>query len=139
MLALALGALFSLAGVTSSRAADETKKADPAGTWTWTTPGRNGGAERKMTLKLKTEGEKVTGTLSFPGQGGDEVKSEIENGKLKGEEISFSVTREFNGNKRTMKYSGKITGDAIKGKTESERNGETQSRDWEAKRATDTK
>jgi len=81
----------------------------------------------------------VAGTLSSPGQGGEETKSEIENGKIKGDEISFSVTREFNGNKRTMKYNGKITADAIKGKTEFDRNGEAQSRDWEAKRATEAK
>jgi len=62
-----------------------------------------------------------------------------ENGKIKGDEISFTVTREFNGNKRTMKYNGKITADAIKGKTEFERNGEAQSRDWEAKRASEAK
>jgi len=136
---LGLCALFSLADASLSRAADE-KKGDPSGTWTWTTPGRNGGADRKMTLKLKTEGEKVTGTLSFPGQDGEPVKSEIENGKIKGDEISFTVTREFNGNKRTMKYNGKISADTIKGKTEFERsNGETQSRDWEAKRAPETK
>jgi len=50
MIALALCALFSLADVPSSRAAEDDKKADPSGTWTWTTPGRNGGADRKMTL-----------------------------------------------------------------------------------------
>jgi hypothetical protein len=82
MIALALCTLFSLAGVSSSRAAEDDKKADPSGTWTWTTPGRNGGADRKMTLKLKVEGDKVTGTLSSPGQGGEETKSEIENGKI---------------------------------------------------------
>ena len=32
-------------------------------------------------------------------------------------------------------YSGKVSGDTIKGKAESERDGKTQSRDWEAKRA----
>jgi len=138
MIALALGTLFSLADASLSRAAED-KKADPSGNWTWTTPGRNGGADRKMALKLKVEGDKVTGTLSTPDQNGEMVKSEIENGKIKGDEISFAVTREFNGNKRTMKYNGKITADAIKGKTEFERNGETQSRDWEAKRATETK
>jgi hypothetical protein len=138
MIAFALSTLLSLTAVSLSRAAED-KKADPSGNWTWTTPGRNGGADRKMTLKLKVEGEKVTGTLSFPGQDGEMVKSEIENGKIKGDEVSFTVTREFNGNKRTMKYNGKITADAIKGKTEFERNGETQSRDWEAKRATEAK
>lgn len=33
-----------------------------------------------------------------------------------------------------QKYSGKLTADAIKGKIAFERNGEAQSRDWEAKR-----
>jgi hypothetical protein len=53
---------------------------------------------------------------------------------LKGDEITFSTTREVNGNKMTSKYSGKISGDTIKGKMEFERNGEPVSRDWEAKR-----
>jgi hypothetical protein len=39
----------------------------------------------------------------------------------------------------TSKYNGKVTADSIKGKTEFERNGETQSRDWEAKKSTETK
>src|SRR5436305_14364945 len=90
MIAFGLCTLFSLADASLSRAAEDNKKADPSGTWTWTTPGRNGGADRKMTLKLKVEGEKVTGTLSTPGQDGEEVKTEIENGKIKGDEISFS-------------------------------------------------
>jgi len=137
IIALAL-TFCGLSSVSSSRAAED-KKADPSGTWTWTTPGRNGGADRKMTLKLKVEGEKVTGTLSTPGRDGEMVKSEIEDGKIKGDEVSFAVTREFNGNKRTSKYHGTITADAIKGKTEFERNGEAQSRDWEAKRSTETK
>lgn len=34
----------------------------------------------------------------------------------------------------TTKYSGTVTADTIKGKAESERNGQPQSRDWEAKR-----
>jgi hypothetical protein len=115
------------------------KKADPTGTWTWSTPGRNGGPERKSTLKLKLEGEKVTGTLTAPGRGGESSDVAISAGKLKGDEISFDVTREVNGNKFTAKYNGKISGDSIKGKIETERNGQTQSRDWEAKRGTEKK
>src|SRR6266550_7419530 len=113
------------------------KKADPTGTWTWTTPGRNGGPDRKSTLKLKVEGDKVTGTLSAPGRGGQSSDVEISEGKLKGDEISFAVTREVQGNKFTAKYNGKLSGDSIKGKIETERNGQTQSRDWEAKRETE--
>jgi hypothetical protein len=118
-----------------SQAQAEDKKADASGTWTWTAPSRGGGGgERKMTLKLKTEGDKVTGTLSAPGRDGTPRDTEIADGKIKGDEVSFTVTREFNGNKMTSKYSGKVSADSIKGKMEFERNGETQSRDWEAKR-----
>ena len=113
------------------------KKADPTGTWTWTTPGRNGGPDRKSTLKLKVEGDKLTGTLAAPGRGGQSNDSAIADGKLKGDEISFTVVREFGGNKITAKYNGKISGDSIKGKIETERNGQTNSRDWEAKRETE--
>lgn len=115
-----------------SASADD-KKAD--GTWTWTVPGRDGGPERKSTLTLKTEGDKVTGKISSPGRDGQVREAEIEEGKIKGDEVSFKVTREFNGNKFTQKYTGKLSGDSIKGKMEFERNGEAQSRDWEAKRA----
>lgn len=115
--------------------AASTQAADATGTWTWSRPGRNGGEAQKMTLTLKADGEKLTGSVSSPGrQGAEPRKTEITDGKVKGDDISFSVTREFNGNKMTMKYSGKVSADTIKGKTESERNGETQSRDWEAKR-----
>lgn len=112
-----------------------TQAADATGNWSWSRPGRNGGDPVKMSLKLKADGEKLTGTLTSPGrQGGEPTKTEISDGKVKSDDISFTVTREFNGNKFTMKYSGKVSADAIKGKTEFDRNGETQSRDWEAKR-----
>jgi hypothetical protein len=109
--------------------------ADASGTWTWSVLGRDGGEARKSTLKLKVEGEKLTGTLSSPGrQGAQARETAIENGKVKGDEVSFTVTREMNNTKFTQKYSAKLTADTLKGKVEFERNGETQSRDWEAKR-----
>jgi hypothetical protein len=130
-----MGAVFTLGLLTPVQAQE--KKAD--GTWAWTMPGRNGGPERKLVLKLKTEGDKLTGTLTSPSRDGGTSDTKIQDGKIKGEEISFTVTREFNGNKMTSKYKGKLTSDAIKGKIEFERNGEAQSRDWEAKRATEKK
>jgi len=129
LLTLATCAVLTLGAASQAQAADAT------GTWTWTRAGRNGGEAQKLTLKLKVEGEKLTGALTSPGrQGGDPVKTEISDGKVKGDEISFSVTREVNANKMTTKYSGKVSADTIKGKAESERNGQPQSRDWEAKR-----
>jgi hypothetical protein len=106
----------------------EDKKSDPTGSWKWSFTTQNG-QTRDTTLKLKLEGDKLTGSIS--GRGGE---TDITEAKLQGENISFQVTREVNGNKFTQKYTGKISGDAIKGKIEFERNGQTQSRDWEAKR-----
>lgn len=137
-LTLGACAFFALAFVCPTQGQD--KKADPTGTWTWMRQGRQGGSEVKMTLKLKAEGEKLTGKLISPGrQGGDPVELDIKEGKIKGDEVSFTVTREFNNNTFKQKYNGKVTADAIKGKIEFERDGETQSRDWEAKRETDKK
>lgn len=78
---------------------------------------------------MKVEDGKLSGTVS--GRNGETA---IEDAKLAGDEVSFSVTREFNGNKMVIKYSGKVSGDTIKGKSESQRDGQPQSRDWEAKR-----
>lgn len=107
---------------------------DASGTWTWSTPGRDGGEARKSTMKLKVDGEKVTGTIATPGREGQARETEITNGKIKGDQISFEVTREFQGNKFTAKYAGKISGDTITGKMTTERDGNTRERDWEAKR-----
>jgi hypothetical protein len=117
------------------------QNSDPSGTWTWSQPARNGGTPRVSTLKLKLDGDKLTGTVSMPGRGGGAAPApaKIEDGKVKGDQVSFTVTREFNNNKIVSKYSGKLSGDTIKGKVETERNGEAgPSRDWEAKRSTDT-
>ena len=129
--------ILALGPVAQTQAED--KKADPTGNWTWTAPGRNGGPDRKINLKLKMEGDKVTGTLTAPGRDGATSDTAISDGKLKEDEISFAVTREVNGNKSTMKYHGKISGDTIKGKIEMERNGQPQTRDWEAKREVEKK
>lgn len=129
-------ALLALSGFNPAFAQD--KKADVSGTWSWTMQrgggGGGGGEPRKITLKLKAEGDKLTGTLSAPGRGGQSTDTAIESGKISGDEISFTVTREVNNQKFVTKYNGKISGDSIKGKTETERDGQARSRDWEAKR-----
>ena len=101
---------------------------NPAGTWKWTAS--FGGQEREQTLTLKVEGDKLTG--SMPGRDGE--ASPIADGTFKDDKVSFSVTREFNGQKRTTKYSGTVKGDTITGKSERERDGQTTSTDWVAKR-----
>jgi hypothetical protein len=112
-------AIMAMAGIARAE--------DPSGTWKWTmTAGNN---TREVTLKLKLDGDKLTGTIS--GRNND---TEISDGTFKDGDISFNVVRERNGNKMTTKYTGKVSGDSIKGKIESERNGQATSRDWEAKR-----
>ena len=58
----------------------------------------------------------------------------LSQGTIKGDEVSFQVTREFNGNKVVIKYNGKVSGDTIKGKSESQRDGQPQTRDWVARK-----
>jgi hypothetical protein len=120
--------MFLLLGFLSAvRAEDE--KPNPTGTWKWEVTFNN--QTREMTLKLKLDGDKLTGGMV--GRNGQETA--IEDGKFADGEVSFTVTRMRNDQKFVTKYNGKVSGDTIKGKSESERNGEKVSRDWEAKRA----
>jgi hypothetical protein len=115
------------AGLVGMAQADD--KLNPTGTWKWTV-NRNG-QDREMTLKLKLDGDKLTGAMV--GQNNQETA--IEDAQFKDGEVSFKVTRERDGNKFTVKYTGKVSEDSLKGKTEFERDGQAQSREWEAKRA----
>lgn len=100
-----------------------------AGTWKWSLPGQNGNID--TILKLKQEGDKITG--SYTNQFG---AAEITDGSLKDGDITFKVKREFNGQAFVIKYSGKLSGDKITGKCEFEMNGEARSLEWDAKRDT---
>lgn len=128
---LQLTAVLALTLAFTASAAD--KKSDVTGTWKSSFTNQNGQV-RESTFKLKAEGEKLTGTVS--GRSNDTA---IEEGKIKGEEVSFQVTREFNGNKMVIKYSGKVSGDTITGNSEVERDGQPQKRDWVAKREAEAK
>ncbi|MGA3267657.1 MAG: hypothetical protein ABSE16_12620 [Verrucomicrobiota bacterium] len=130
--ATALAGAILVMGVLVPAWAQDTK-VDPTGTYIWTTPGRNGGPDRTNTLTLKLDGDKLTGNLTMPGRGGQATTTAISDGKITGAAVSFNVVRSFNDNSTTNKYSGTLANSVIKGKIESERNGEAQSRDWEAK------
>jgi hypothetical protein len=122
--------LVFVAAAAQASAAD---KPDPTGTWKWTMAfGQNRG-NREVTLKLKLDAGKLTGALL----GRDNKENPIQDGTYKDGDLAFKVVRERNGNKMTQKFTGKLSGDTIKGKIEFDRNGQTQSRDWEAKRAKD--
>jgi hypothetical protein len=117
-------ALAIIAAAHSARAAD-----DPSGTWKWQI--MFNGQSIDLSLKLKLEGDKLTGTMTSPM---GEVA--IQDGAFKDGDVSFKVVRKGqDGTERTTKYSGKLSGDTIKGKAEFERNGQTMSREWEAKKS----
>ena len=94
--------------------------ASPAGTWKWTPPGRGGNPGTERTLKLDYADGKLTGTMLAVDMGQFKLPdTAISDGAFKDGTVSFSVTTEFNGNKRTTKYEGKLDGDGIKGSSES--------------------
>lgn len=104
--------------------------ADVSGKWTAEMQGRNGNT-MTQTFNFKVDNGALTGSVS--GMRGGE--SEISNGKVDGDNISFDVTREFNGNSFTMHYTGTISGDEIKFKVERQ-GGEGRTREFTAKKAT---
>ncbi len=116
-------------GVLSLMLVDAAQAADPTGTWKWSTTFND--QTREQTLKLKLEGDKLTGAMV----GRNNMETAIGDATFKDDTVSFTVTRERDGNKFVTKYNGKLDGDTIKGKTESERDGQKRERDWEAKRA----
>lgn len=101
--------------------------ADATGKWTWKLKFQE--REIEQNLVLKQEGEKLTGTL-----GTGERKAEIADGKVKGDEVSFTVTRERNGQQFKTNYKGKVEGDTIKGTIVTTRDGQERSREWVATR-----
>lgn len=106
--------------------------ADVTGKWTAEVPGR-GGNLMTVTMNLKADGSKLTGTVS--GRGGE---TEITDGKVDGNDISFSVVREMGGNKMTNTYKGKLDGDTIhfSSKMEGGTMANMPAREFDAKRST---
>ena len=103
------------------------KKTDPTGTWKWSV--EPGDQKRVVTLVLKLDGGKLTGTY---GSGTTEAK--IEDGKIEGDEVSFAVSRVRGDRTFTTQYKGKVSGDAITGSAEFEREGKPEKAEWVAKR-----
>lgn len=104
--------------------------ADVTGKWTAEVPGR-GGEAMTVTMNLKADGNTLTGTVS-----GRRGETEISDGKVDGDNISFSVVREFNGNQFKQNYKGTVQGDTIHFTVTMEGGmGGGQSRKFDAKRA----
>jgi hypothetical protein len=88
--------------------------ADVSGKWSFEQPGRGGGPGRPVTITLKADGAKLTGSVPGMSRGGDAPPTEITDGKVDGNNISFTVKREFNGNEMVIKYEGTVNGNEMK-------------------------
>jgi hypothetical protein len=121
---LSAALMLGLGGLAGAR--DE--KADPVGTWKCEYD--IGGMKRMSTLKIKKDGDKLSGTMTWP----DQKEAMLKDVKLKDGELSFSAVREFMDNKIDIDYKLKIDGDKFKGKGEADIGGEKRDFDIEGKR-----
>jgi hypothetical protein len=79
--------------------------ADLNGRWEGKLTGPGGGEEMTIAITFKVDGEKLTGSMEGP-----MGTVPISNGKIAGDDFSFTI--DFDGN--AMLHKGKITGDTIK-------------------------
>ena len=82
--------------------------ADVSGKWTGDMPGR-GGDTAPTTFTFKVDGDKLTGNVV--GVQGD---MPIQEGKIAGNQISFSTTFDAGGNSIKILYKGTLSGDQMK-------------------------
>ena len=101
--------------------------ADVSGKWTGDMPGRGGDAT-PTTFTFKVDGEKLTGSMTGP-QG----DIPLQEGKVAGNQISFSTTLDFGGNAVKILYKGTMSGDQMK--MTREREGGGQPREFTIKRS----
>ena len=114
---LLIGAAFVFAGGVSAQKT-------VAGEWDaqFNTPG----GPQPLKLILKVDGEKLSGTAKR--SRGDVALT----GTVKGDDITFAYTIEYNGNAVTLIFTGKVKGDTMSGTVSFN---ESASDDWSAKRA----
>lgn len=111
--------------------------ADASGKWVAEQPSRNGGAPRQTTFNFKVDGSKLTGTVTTPGmRGGEPTTTEISEGKVDGDNISFTVTRSFGDRTMKQEYTGTVSGDSINLKVNMEGPNGPMTREMTAKKAT---
>jgi P pilus assembly chaperone PapD len=82
--------------------------ADVSGNWKATAEGPNGTMERTFTFRV--DGNKLTGETTSSMFG----KSTITDGKIDGENLSFTITVKFQDNEMKLNYKGKVSGNEIK-------------------------
>ncbi|MBI5283055.1 MAG: hypothetical protein HY858_15320 [Candidatus Solibacter usitatus] len=100
--------------------------ADITGNWKATAEGPNGAMQR--TFAFKQDGAKLTGETVSSMFG----KSVINDGKVEGDIVTFTIVVKFQDNEMKVNYKGKVNGDEIKFTVEGAMGGQTI--EWLAKR-----
>jgi hypothetical protein len=103
---LSMALVFCVCGLAG--AAD---KVDPVGTWNCDY--EISGMKLTATLTIKMDGDKLAGTMSWPGQKDEKLKDV----KLKESTLTFSAVRKFMGNEFPLDFTLKIDGDKFNGKS----------------------
>ncbi len=80
----------------------------------WIAAIQTGIGEMNYTFEFKVEGEKLTGKAVMS-MGGNSSESALTEGSVKGDEISFVETLKVQGQELRVEYTGKISGDEIRG------------------------
>jgi hypothetical protein len=75
----------------------------------WTGEQQTPNGSRAVTFTFTADGATLNGSTT--GRGGE---TKISNGKVDGNNVSFDVVREMNGNTMTMHYKGSVSGDELK-------------------------
>jgi opacity protein-like surface antigen len=112
---LSMALVLGVCGLAS--AAD---KVQPVGTWKCEY--EIGNQKRTSTLTIKKDGDKLTGTMSWPNQ----KEASLKDVKLKDGTLTFSAVRKLMDNEITVDYTLKIDGDNLKGKGAAEFGGQKQ-------------
>jgi hypothetical protein len=98
---LALAVLFVTLGAVTALAADVTGK------WSATVETPRG--TQNISFDFKANGAALTGKVTTP-----RGESDIQDGKIDGDNLSFTQVVNFNGNEMKISYTGKFDGDNIK-------------------------
>ena len=98
---IAVALLFAALGTVAAFAADVTGK--------WTASVETPRGTQQYTFDFKVDGTALTGTVTT-----QRGASDISDGKVDGDTITFNQKVSFNGNDITIAYKGAVSGDTIK-------------------------
>jgi hypothetical protein len=120
---LSTALLFGVCGLAG--AAD---KIEPVGTWNCEY--EISGTKLTATLKIKKDGDKLAGTMTWPNQ----AETKVKDLKLKDDTLTFSVVRKVMDNDIPVEYKLTINGDELKGKATADLGAGKQDIDFNGKR-----